>query len=127
LIEMMAPPTDINQLARQLKLLANPKRLQLIHLLMEGIQCNCVLGDALGMPANLISHHVGLLRDAGLVEMERDASDSRWVYYTINEFALQEINEAYAVFFDLQRIQPRQLVCGPEGATVDLETVQVTT
>ena len=127
MIETAAPPTDINQLARQLKVLANPKRLRLIHLLMEGIQCNCVLGDALGMPANLISHHVGLLRDAGLVDIERDASDSRWVYYTVNESALQGINEAYAVFFDLQRIQPRQIVCGPEAATVDLETVQVTT
>jgi ArsR family transcriptional regulator len=127
LIEATAPPTDINRLAQQLKLLANPKRLRLIHMLMEGIQCNCVLGDALGMSANLISHHVGLLRDAGLVDMERDTSDSRWVYYTVNESALQELNETYAAFFDLERIQPRQLFCGPEGTTVDLEAVQVTT
>ncbi len=123
----MAPPTDINRLAQQLKVLANPKRLRLIHLLMEGIQCNCVLGDALELPANLISHHVGLLRDAGLVDMERDASDSRWVYYTVNESALQAVNEAYATFFDLKRIQPRQLVCGPGGVTVDLDAVKVAT
>lgn len=127
MIETTAPPTDISQLAGQLKLLANPKRLRLIHLLMEGVQCNCVLGDALEMPANLVSHHVGLLRDAGLVDMERDASDSRWVYYTVNEAALQELNEAYAMFFDLKRIQPRQLVCGPDGGTVNLESMQVTT
>jgi ArsR family transcriptional regulator len=127
LIETTAPPTDINLLAQQLKLLANPKRLRLIHMLMEGIQCNCILGDALGMSANLISHHVGLLRDAGLVDMERDVSDSRWVYYTVNESALQELNEAYTAFFDLERIQPRQLFYGPEGAMVDLEAIQVTT
>jgi len=127
LIETTASPTDITRLAQQLKLLANPKRLRLIHMLMEGIQCNCILGDALGMSANLISHHVGLLRDAGLVDMERDASDSRWVYYTLNEAAFQELNEAYTAFFDLERIKPRRLFCGPEGAMVDVEAIQVTT
>ena len=121
------PLADIRNLSKQLKVLANPKRLQIIHLLMEGIQCNCVLGDALGMSANLVSHHVGLLRDAGLVDMERDSADSRWVYYTVNESALQELNEAYAAFFDPERIRPRQLFCGPEGATVNLEAVQMVT
>jgi len=125
LIETAAPPTDINRLARQLKLLGNPKRLRLIHMLMEGVQCNCVLGDALGMSANLISHHIGLLREAGLVNMERDLADSRWVYYTVNEAALQELNEAYAAFFDLKRVRPRQRFYGPQGAIVDLEAVQV--
>ena len=35
------PPTDTENLARQLKLLANSKRLQILNLLMEGVQCNC--------------------------------------------------------------------------------------
>lgn len=125
MIETAAPPTDINRLARQLKLLANPKRLRLIHMLIEGVQCNCVLGDALGMSANLVSHHLGLLRDAGLVDIERDTSDSRWVYYTVNEAALQELNEAYTAFFDLKRIQPRKLFCGPDREIVNLGAVEV--
>jgi len=113
MIETAVPPTNIQTLAKQLKLLANPKRLQLIHLLMEGVQCNCVLGDALDMPANLISHHLGLLRDAGLVNVERDAVDGRWLYYSINEPAMSAISVAFGAFFDLARIKPRQQVCGP--------------
>ncbi len=113
MIETAVPPTNIQTLAQQLKLLANPKRLQLIHLLMEGVQCNCVLGDALDMPANLISHHLGLLRDAGLVNVERDAVDGRWLYYSINETAVSAISETFTAFFDLSRIKPRQPVCGP--------------
>lgn len=120
------PPTDVNQLAKQLKLLGNPNRLRILHMLMEGIQCNCVLGDALEMSANLISHHLGLLREAGLVDVERDSVDSRWIYYTVNEPALHQLNEAYAAFFDLGRIRPRQLFCGPQGVVVDLEAVQLT-
>jgi|GEM_PF-4444409 len=44
------PPTNLQTLADRLKVLAEPKRLLILHLLMEGVQCNCELGDALQMP-----------------------------------------------------------------------------
>lgn len=105
--------TDIQHLSRQLKVLANPKRLQIMNLLMEGVQCNCELGNSLDLPSNLISHHMGILRQAGLVNIERDAVDARWVYFSINETALQLLNETFENFFDLGRIRPRQPNCGP--------------
>ncbi len=117
------PPIDVDVLARQLKLLANPKRLQLIHLLMEGVQCNCELGDALDMAPNLISHHLGLLRDAGLVDVERDVVDARWLYYSLNETALARLNSAYGAFFDTGRIKPRRPTCGPQGSLVALADI----
>jgi ArsR family transcriptional regulator, arsenate/arsenite/antimonite-responsive transcriptional repressor len=43
---------------------------------MEGVHCNCELGEALDMAPNLISHHLSVLRKAGLVEVERDAFDA---------------------------------------------------
>jgi ArsR family transcriptional regulator, arsenate/arsenite/antimonite-responsive transcriptional repressor len=113
-------PTNTELLAQRLKLLANPKRLQIIHLLMEGVQCNCELGDALKMAPNLISHHLGLLRDAGLVAVERDAVDARWLYYSLNEQALAELNAAYGAFFDPSRIKPRRPTCGPSSSVVSL-------
>ena len=63
----------MDRLARQLKVLAEPNRLRMVDLLMAGVQCNCELGDALGMAPNLISHHLRILREVGLVEVERDA------------------------------------------------------
>jgi ArsR family transcriptional regulator len=110
-------------LARRLKLLANPKRLQILHLLMEGVQCNCELGDALDMAPNLISHHLGLLRDAGLVDVERDVVDARWLYYSLNEEALSDMNAAYRAFFDLERIKPRRPTCGPQSGLVPLADI----
>lgn len=100
-------------LAKKLKILADPKRLQIIDLLMEGVQCNCELGDALGMSANLISHHLRVLREAGLVEVERDASDARWVYYSLNKEALNQIIGAFSQFLDPVRIKSRHPMCGP--------------
>lgn len=100
-------------LAAQLKVLADPKRLRILNLLMSGVQCNCELGDALGMPKNLISHHLRVLRNAGLVQVERDALDARWVYYSMNEETLRTLTETFDAFFDLGRIQPRHPTCGP--------------
>lgn len=109
-------PTSVNLelLVERLKVLAEPKRLQIFNLLMEGVQCNCELGDSLQMPPNLISHHLSKLRAVGLVEVERDAVDSRWVYYSVNRAALDELNSAFGAFFSPKRIQPRQPKCGPK-------------
>ncbi len=105
--------TEIDTLLGQLKALTNPKRLQIIHLLMKGIHCNCELGDILNMPPNLISHHISILRNIGLVDMERDAVDARWIYFSINEASLTTLNERFSVFFNANRIQPRNPYCGP--------------
>lgn len=118
--EISAPPTNLQSLAERLKILSEPKRLLIFNLLMEGVQCNCELGDALQMPPNLISHHLRILREAGLVDVERDALDARWMYYSINREALDELNEAFGSFFDPARIKPRRPNCGPQGAFVRL-------
>ncbi len=56
------PLTDLQVLAEYLRVLAEPKRLLIFHQIMEGVQCNCELGEALDMPPNLISHHIRILR-----------------------------------------------------------------
>ena len=110
-----ASPVNLEALADRLKVLAEPKRLLIFNLLMEGVQCNCELGDFLQMPPNLISHHLSKLRAAGLVDVERDAVDSRWVYYSVNRSAFDELNAAFGAFFDPSRIKPRRTTCGPRN------------
>jgi ArsR family transcriptional regulator len=97
----------------------------IVHLLMEGVQCNCELGNALKLPPNLISHHLRMLREAGLIDVERDAVDARWIYYSINQAALTELNEMYGVFFDPGRIKPRRPTCGPQNSLVRLSDIAV--
>ncbi len=114
--ELKFPPVNLETLAERLKVLAEPKRLLIFNLLMQGVQCNCELGDNLQMAPNLISHHLSRLRAAGLVNVERDAFDSRWVYYSINRAALEELNAAFGAFFNPNRIQPRRPACGPQNS-----------
>lgn len=120
-----SPPTNLQALADRFKVLAEPKRLLILHMLMEGVQCNCELGDALHMAPNLISHHLSVLRQAGLVDVERDALDARWVYYSINRKALDELNEIFGMFFDPARIRPRRPTCGPQGALVRVGDIAI--
>jgi len=121
--ELTLPPVNIQLLTERLKVLAEPKRLLLFDLIMQGVQCNCELGASLHMSPNLISHHLSMLRQVGLVNVERDAFDGRWVYYSINTQALEELNAVFGAFFDPARIQPRRLTCGPHGEFIRLDNI----
>jgi len=128
--ELHPTPVNLEALTNRLKALAEPKRLLILEMIIQGVQCNCELGDALQMAPNLISHHLSKLREVGLVNVERDALDSRWVYYSVNRAALDELNAAFGAFFDPARIQPRRLTCGPsttvclpDGTTSQTQTI----
>jgi DNA-binding transcriptional ArsR family regulator len=73
-------PAELEAAATLLRLLGDPRRLQLIRLLGSAERCVCEFQEILGWPQNLISHHLGALRRAGLVQARRDA---QWVYYSL--------------------------------------------
>ena len=101
--------------AAVLKALSDPNRLRIFDLLMQGDSCNCELNDKLGLPPNLLSHHLRVLRQAGLVDSRRDAIDGRWIYYTANKKAVAGWRALLGEFLDPARIQERPVLCGPEG------------
>jgi len=111
-------PGNVQNMAELLRVVAEPKRLLILDLLMQGVQCNCELGEALRLAPNLISHHLSVLRKAGLVDMERDALDARWIYYSINRGALDELNSSWDAFFNPARILPRRPSCGPASTLI---------
>ena len=126
MIQVDLPSTNLETLAERLKALSVPKRLLLFHLLIEGVQCNCELSEILDIPPNLVSHHLRVLRQARLVDVERDPVDARWLYYSINRQTLEELNQAFGLFFDAARIKPRRPTCGPQGILVGLDDVVIT-
>ena len=117
------PSANLPTLADCLKVLADPTRLAILDLLMQGLQCNCFLGDRLGLPMNLISHHLKVLREANLVDVEHDLLDARWIYYSVNQKELGELREQLVSFLDPQRIQPRLPTCGPQFAGQEIARV----
>lgn len=110
-------------LVNALQVLGEPTRLAIFDLLMQGVQCNCEIGDNLNLPLNLISHHLKVLRNAGLVNVERDATDARWIYYSVNQRALRQLREQVDAFLDPARIKPRQPMCGPKSNGVPVHRI----
>jgi len=57
--------------AARLKILADPTRLRVVELLMGGPRRVAELQKPLAIDQSLLSHHLAVLRDAGLVESQR--------------------------------------------------------
>jgi ArsR family transcriptional regulator len=109
------------ELAGWLKVLAEPNRLRIVDLLMQGEQCNCEMGGTLNMAPNLMSHHLRVLSEAGLITTRRDENDARWIHYAMNPEALDSLNSTFAAFFDPSRIGPRLPACPPRSTFVRVE------
>ena len=106
-------PQPHERLAALGRALSHPKRLAILDKLMQGVQCNCEIAERLDVSLSLISYHLRILSEAGLVQSERDPDDARWLYYSVNRKALEELSGALAHLLDVRRIRPRQPSCGP--------------
>ncbi|WP_061295614.1 ArsR/SmtB family transcription factor [Herbidospora cretacea] len=74
---------DAVDLAALLKAVADPVRLRLLSMIGShegGEACVCDLTDAFDLTAPTISHHLKVLRTAGLIDGERRGT---WVYYRV--------------------------------------------
>jgi ArsR family transcriptional regulator len=69
--------------------------LDILARLREGEQCVCELTDILKAAQSRLSFHLKVLKDAGLI---RDRAEGRWVYYALNEGALEEVEELIRTF-----------------------------
>ena len=101
------------ELAAFLKLLADPTRRRIFLLLMQGETCNCEMTGLLGLPQNLISHHLRALREAGLVRSRRDEQDARWIYYWVDPDALAAVSGEAQATFSAAALGRRAPRCGP--------------
>ena len=71
--------TEETHLVAILKVLADENRLKILACLSGGEMCVCQLTEAIDIAQNLMSHHLKVLKDAGLIKDERRG---RWVYYS---------------------------------------------
>ena len=62
------------------KALSDPIRLRIMLLLLRREICVCEIMFILGLEQSRVSHHMRVLRDAGLAE---DVRDGRWIIYRI--------------------------------------------
>jgi ArsR family transcriptional regulator len=81
---------DVSEAAEVCKALADPNRLTILATLARADQevCVCDFTAGLGLNQSTVSHHLKLLKDAGLVTSVRRGT---WGYYSLVPGALQRI------------------------------------
>lgn len=73
-----------------LRALSEPLRWRIVELLADEELCVCHIVDELGVAQPLVSHHLRILRDAGLVDTERYRY---WTYYRLRPEALAPLGD----------------------------------
>jgi ArsR family transcriptional regulator len=70
---------------------ADPNRMAILRILAGGKACVCELQEEIPVAPNLLSYHLKVLKDAGLICGQRR---SRWVDYELAEGALDRLRGA---------------------------------
>lgn len=91
----LAAPLDrstAENIARLLKAVADPARLQLLSLIKSspnGEACVCDLTVPLALSQPTVSHHLRVLTEAGILNR---SSRGTWAWYTVNDSRLRELS-----------------------------------
>jgi ArsR family transcriptional regulator len=90
LVHPTVSPAEAERLALIAKALADPIRIQLVDVLRRhaGKVCVCELTPLFDVSQPTVSHHLKVLRDAGLIGVERRGL---WAYYYVIPDASKEL------------------------------------
>ena len=85
-------PAERESLAERFKALADPTRVAIVNRLASVDECCvCDLNDAFDLSQPTVSHHLRILRDAGLVQSSRRGT---WAFYRLVPDAMDELRQA---------------------------------
>lgn len=74
------------------KAMGDETRLTILRMLLDGEMCVCEIMARLPLSQPAVSHHLKILRQAGLVV---DRRESRWIYYDLDRQGLARVQELW--------------------------------
>ena len=91
LVHPVVTPDEAERIAQLARVLSDPIRVQLIDVLRKhaGKVCVCELTPLFDVSQPTVSHHLKVLREAGLVDVERRGL---WAYYYVIPEATKELS-----------------------------------
>lgn len=72
------------------KTLGDDVRFDIFMLLAPGPKCVCEIFEKLKLKQSIVSHHLGVLRESELVDVNKDG---KWAYYSLNRKKLVELQQ----------------------------------
>jgi len=91
------------RLSELLRVISDERRLRILAALARQEMCVCDLMASLDMGQSLVSHHLAVLKQAGLV---RDRRDAQWVYYSIDPQHLTDLKARFLGVLDVANLAP---------------------
>ncbi|HYZ19537.1 MAG TPA: metalloregulator ArsR/SmtB family transcription factor [Gaiellaceae bacterium] len=104
------PRRDLESLSARFKALADPTRVAIVNCLAGRDECCVCELQNLGVSQPTVSHHLKILREAGLIEVARKRGT--WVYYRLVPEAVE------ALAFALGGAPRPELVLGTAAGSV---------
>lgn len=80
--------TNLKKVAGFYKALGDETRLKIIEMMSDYEMCVCEIIDRLKMSQPAVSHHLKILKNAGIVQ---DSREGKWIYYSLNEDVFTEV------------------------------------
>lgn len=87
---------EFSGLARFLRIVGDDNRLKILCLLRGEEMCVCDITENLGLAQNLVSSHLKVLKDSGLITNRQEGKRS---YYSINREEFKKRNISLINFF----------------------------
>lgn len=79
--------------------LSDPVRLEIMEFLRNGEKCVCEITPHVGIPQPLVSRHLKILKDCGLVKQRKDGN--RRLYSVTNSLIFETIDSVTASLMDM--------------------------
>ncbi len=102
---------ELRVLADLLKSLADETRLAILSMLQDGEMCVCEIMEFLPVSQPAVSHHLRILRQAGLIN---DRRQGKWIFYSLDPEAL----ESATALLDRMLFQPARNLKATGGGPV---------
>ena len=99
------------ELLELFKALGDETRLAIVQMLLGKELCVCDVLDAFDMSQPTISHHLKILRQAGVVQDERQG---KWIYYSLNPAAFKLLAGVVDVIQSQADRKERKLPVSPD-------------
>ena len=104
-----AAPIDSARAAELFHALADPIRMDVVVMLLDGERCVCDLMSDLDLAQSRLSWHLKTLSDAGIITGRREG---RWNYYSLNPDRLAEARGILDGLKVSRRLSVRAASCG---------------
>lgn len=79
--KLLPKEKNITRISKLFKAISDPTRLKILYLLKKKELCVCEIMSGLKKNQPIVSHHLSILQNAGLI---KNRKDGKWIYYKLS-------------------------------------------